>query len=81
MSDEQIEKLTGCFKKVLPGLSRADILSADQGSLAAWDSVAQVTLITLIGEKFGIEPDFDDFEEATSFAAFRDVLSAKLTGD
>ena len=38
----------------------------------------RVTLISLIGEEFGIEPDFEDFDEATSFPAFRDVLSAKL---
>jgi acyl carrier protein len=78
MKDEQIEKLVSCFTKVFPGLSRADILSADQGSISAWDSIAQVTLISLAGEEFGIEPDFEDFDEATSFAAFRDVLSAKL---
>jgi acyl carrier protein len=78
MNDEQIEKLVNCFRKVFPNLSRADILAADQGSISAWDSIAQVTLISLIGEEFGLEPDFEDFDEATSFAAFRDILSAKL---
>jgi acyl carrier protein len=78
MKDEQIEKLVSCFKQVFPNLSRIDILSASQGSIAAWDSIAHVTLISLIGEEFGIELDFEDFDEATSFAAFRDVLSAKL---
>ena len=79
MNDEQIEKLVSCFRKVFPKLSRADILSADQASISAWDSIAQVTLISLIGEEFGLEPDFEDFDEATSFAVFRDVLSAKLS--
>ena len=78
MRDEQLEKLVGCFKKVFPNLSRADILSASQESISAWDSIAHVTLISLIGEAFGLDLDFEDFEEATSFAAFRDVLSARL---
>jgi acyl carrier protein len=78
MQDEQIEKLVTCFKKVFPNLSRADILSARQESIAAWDSIAHVTLISLIGEEFGMDLDFEDFDEATSFAAFRDVLSARL---
>ena len=78
MQDEQIEKLVSCFKKVFPNLSRTDILSASQKSVSAWDSIAHVTLISLIGEEFGIDLDFEDFDEATSFAAFRDVLSARL---
>jgi acyl carrier protein len=78
MKDEQIDKLIGCFKKVFPSLSRTDILEASQDTLGAWDSIAQVTLISLIGEEFGMEPDFEDFEETTTFAAFREVLSAKL---
>jgi acyl carrier protein len=78
MKDEQIDKLIGCFKKVFPNLSRTDILDASQDTLGAWDSIAQVTLISLIGEEFGMEPDFEDFEETTTFAAFREVLSAKL---
>jgi len=78
MQDEQIEKLVSCFKKVFPNLSRTDILSASQERISAWDSIAHVTLISLIGEDFGIELDFEDFDEATSFAAFRDVLSARL---
>jgi acyl carrier protein len=78
MQDEQIEKLIGCFKKVFPNLSRADILSASQERISAWDSIAHVTLVTLIGEDFGMDLDFEDFDEATSFAGFRDVLSARL---
>ena len=78
MEDEQFERLVGCFKKVFPGMNRSDIPSAVQESITAWDSIAHVTLISLIGEDFGIELDFEDFDEATSFAAFRDILSARL---
>ena len=67
-----------CFKKVFPNLSRADILSASQDSISSWDSIAHVTLISLIGEEFGVDLDFEDFDEATSFEAFRDLLDARL---
>lgn len=80
MKDEQIERLAGCFKKVFPNLSRAEIGAASQAGIGAWDSIAQVTLISLIGEEFGIEPDFEEFEAATSFPAFRDIVGARLAG-
>lgn len=78
MQDEQIDKLIHCFQQVFPNLSRSEILSASQENMSAWDSIAHVTLISLIGEEFGIDLDFEDFEEATSFAAFRDIISARL---
>jgi acyl carrier protein len=79
MNQEQTERLAGCFKKVLPKLSRAEIGTATQENTAAWDSIAQVTLISLVGEEFGIELDFEEFEEATSFAAFFKIVDAKLS--
>ncbi len=78
MKDEQIGLLVSCFKKVFPNLNRAEIEAASQATTGAWDSIAQVTLISLIGEEFGIELDFEEFEEATSFAAFRDIVAARL---
>ena len=78
MEDERFERLVNCFKKVFPKMNRADIPSATQESTAAWDSIAQVTLISLIGEEFGIDPDFEEFEQATSFASILDLLQAKM---
>ena len=43
--------------------------------MADWDSVAQVTLLTVIGEEFGIEVDFEEFEGATSFEELARRLS------
>lgn len=42
--------------------------------MADWDSVAQVTLLTVIGEEFGIEIDFEEFEGATSFQELENRL-------
>ena len=79
MNHEQTERLAGCFRKVFPRLSRAEIETASHANTAAWDSVVQVTLISLIGEEFGVELDFEEFEEATSYAAFHSIVGAKLS--
>ena len=79
MEDEQFERLVGCFKKVFPGMNRSDIPSAVQESITAWDSIAQVTLVSLIGEEFAVDIDFDDFDEATSFASILDLVRAKMS--
>jgi len=46
--------------------------------MADWDSVAQVTLLTVIGEEFGIEIDFEEFEGATSFEEIANRIAAHV---
>ena len=77
MQDAHFEPLVGCFEKVFPNLSRGDISAATHDSVAAWDSIAHVTLLSLIGEEFGIDIDFEDFEGATSFAAVLELVRAR----
>ena len=67
--DVHFDRLVNCFEGVFPGLGRSAVPAATQGSVAAWVSIAQVTLLGLIGEEFGIDIDFDEFEGATSFAS------------
>lgn len=73
-------RLVNCFAQVFPALDRSAIPSATQDTVGAWDSIAQVTLVSLIGEEFGFEIDFEEFEEATSFGAMLDVVNAKAAG-
>jgi acyl carrier protein len=79
MPDAQSDLLISCFENVFPNLSRADIPNASHATLAAWDSVAHVTLLSLIGEAFSIDIDFEPFEGATSFAAILDLLRRQTT--
>ncbi len=78
MQDAHHERLVGCFEQVFPDLSRSAIPASTQDTVAAWDSIAQVTLISLIGEEFGIDIDFEEFEDATSFAAILEVVRGRL---
>jgi acyl carrier protein len=63
------EKLSYCFSLVFPALDPSLRTRATTENTPGWDSVAQVTLLTLVGEEFGIEVDFEEFEGATSFEA------------
>jgi acyl carrier protein len=74
--DEKYQTLIGCFRQVFPDLSPDEIPSASQERIASWDSVAHVTLLSLIGEKFGVDIDFDEFAEAGSFAAILSLIRA-----
>jgi acyl carrier protein len=65
--DNVRDKLGHCFALVFPKLDPSQYSTASVQNLSAWDSVAQLTLLNLIGEEFGREMDFEEFEGATSF--------------
>lgn len=65
--DDVKPKLIECFQIVFPDLSEKDIPVASQETVAAWDSVAAITLVNVIEEQFGIEMDLDDISELDSF--------------
>ncbi|HYA18096.1 MAG TPA: acyl carrier protein [Bryobacteraceae bacterium] len=68
------QKLAHCFSIAFPKMDPGDYATASAGNTAAWDSVAQVTLLSLIGEEFGVDIDFEQFEGATSFEAIAERL-------
>jgi acyl carrier protein len=72
--DELREKLANCFLLVFPNLDRNKISSASVDTVREWDSIAQVNLLSIIGEEFGMEIDFEEFEGATSFEGFAQRL-------
>jgi acyl carrier protein len=65
--DEIQKRLTTCFRLVFPDLPEAEIPSASQETIAAWDSIATITLVSVIGEEFGIEIDLAQIGDLTSF--------------
>jgi acyl carrier protein len=74
--DNVKEKLARCFSLVFPKMDPSRIPSASAKDVGEWDSVAQVTLLTLIGEEFGMDLDFESFSEDLSFEA----LATRLSG-
>jgi acyl carrier protein len=65
--DEQQRRLAECFCAVFPELSSEEALHASSATVPSWDSVAVVTLLTVIEEEFGISIEEDDPAKFDSF--------------
>jgi acyl carrier protein len=76
--DEQRARLERCFAAVFPDLSTAAIAHATPLSVPAWDSIANVTLIAVVEEEFGITIESVDLEHLSSFDALLDYLTARV---
>ncbi len=76
--DEITTRLVRCFQNVFPTMPESEIQSATQASVAAWDSVAAITLVNVIEEEFAIQVDFDLLPELDSFGRIRDYLSREM---
>jgi acyl carrier protein len=61
-------RVANCFANVFPEIGPDEIPKASTVSLAAWDSVAHITLLSAISEEFALELAPEDFEELTSYA-------------
>lgn len=79
-TDNDHERLIGCFLGVFPELKKADVSKASNTSVAGWDSVALVTLLATIEEEFGIQFDAERMEQLTSFDAILSYLQENKPG-
>jgi acyl carrier protein len=71
------ERLSRCFSAVFPDLPESDIPLATAGAIEGWDSMATITLVSVIEEEFGIEIDPEDIEHFISFETVFEYLSSK----
>lgn len=67
-------RLVRCLQTVFPALAEDQAREASQDTVAAWDSVAMLTLLTVVEEEFGITADYDRVEEFTSFSGLLGYL-------
>lgn len=70
-------RLLRSFAAVFPELSESQLEGASLGSLEAWDSVATITLLSLVEEEFGVSFEPEDLARLTSFAKIFDHLETK----
>jgi acyl carrier protein len=70
-------RIAHCFSNVFPNIRPEEIPRASTASLAAWDSVAQVTLLSSVAEEFGLNLQVQDFEELVSYALILDYVESK----
>ena len=71
-------RVVRCFSNVFPDVPLSEFPLASTASLAAWDSVAHVTLLSSIAEEFGLEFQLEDFEELVSYPLIVDYLESKI---
>lgn len=69
-------RLLKCFIAVFPGLSENEIRHASPYTVPAWDSIATLNLLALLGEEFGVEFEEGDLEHLTTFQEILNFLSA-----
>ncbi len=71
---ELASRLASCFAVAFPELDPQEIPSASAGSLASWDSLAGITLISVIEEEFSLSISPDDVPDLISFELILDYL-------
>jgi acyl carrier protein len=71
---EDVVRLERCFAAVFPDLSPEQLRQADADNVAAWDSMATVTLMAVVNEEFGSDLDLDQMEPLRSFGSLLDHL-------
>ena len=71
------ERLKECFKTVFPNLGVDEIPRASSASVATWDSLATVTLVSIIEEEFGVTIAPDEYTYIVSFDLVNECLRNK----
>jgi acyl carrier protein len=71
------ERLTSCFAAVFPDLAPDEVPLASMASIGKWDSLATITLLTVIEEEFDLQIPADDLEQFVSFDLILDYLEGR----
>jgi acyl carrier protein len=72
--DEKQMRLAECFLAVFPDLSTVEITKACSTSVQGWDSVANVTLLAVVEEEFGVSMEVGDLGRFDSFTGILNYL-------
>jgi acyl carrier protein len=71
------ERLARCFSAVFPQLPETQIPLATPNAVEGWDSMASITLISVIEEEFGIQIEPEDIEHFVSFEMVLNYLTKR----
>ncbi len=70
-------RLDRCFASVFPDLEPGELQTASPQTVAAWDSLAAATLVSVVEEEFELEIPPDDLENLVSYTALADYLEVR----
>jgi acyl carrier protein len=71
-------RLVNCFAAAFPNLRPEDIPCAVASSMPEWDSLAALTLVSLIEEEFNLRISVADITGLASFPEILDYLTANV---
>ena len=69
-------QLEDCFAIVFPDLSPEEIAGATMQSVSQWDSLAMLTLVSVIEESCSVKIDLDDLPNLVSFEKLATYLES-----
>jgi acyl carrier protein len=72
------KRVAQCFGNVFPDIPRDAIAGASPETVAAWDSVAHITLLAAVAEEFGIDFEPEDYVDLNSYRQIVDAVQAKV---
>jgi acyl carrier protein len=72
------QRLTNCFQTVFPDLPPEQIPTASTATVAAWDSIAAITMMNVLEDEFGFQMDLDDLADLDSFDKIYSYLQKRL---
>lgn len=78
--DDIHNRLTKCFLTVFPELNPSAAAVATVDTVAAWDSVAALSLLAVIEEEFALTIGYDHLDDLVSFAALETCVRERLAG-
>lgn len=78
--DEIQSRLAKCFERVFPDMPLNLIPGSSQTTVAAWDSIAAITLVSVIEDEFGFQMDFDLLPELDSFERVLSYVKTQVQG-
>ena len=74
-------RVADCFCALFPDRSRDELLTASRESIPEWDSLAGVTLLTILQQEFDLEIDLSELEHLNSVKAVLAYVTAQEKPD
>lgn len=71
-------RLVTCFHTVFEGLSDTQIEESARNSMEEWDSVAAITLVSVLEEEFNVQIDYERLPEFDTFSKILNYLTRDL---
>ena len=76
--DDLRQRLASCFRLVFPELTDEEVPLAAMASVGSWDSLATITLVTVIQEEFSVQVPAEDLASFVSFELILDYLARQV---